>query len=339
MRNSVGVVLVAGLALSLAGAARAQDRDANGKAVEKLKTAIDDSYSYRDRLKIDWKKRFEEYEPRFLGAANKEEFIKVAMEILSAAKDMHIWIKDGNKTIGTHKMELKPNFNPRLLPKLMPQIKQVGKIAVIGGWPDGVRYVAIGTWDDRDPTSMKAAIGAVREAAEAKAPLIIDVRPNTGGNEMNARAVASFFVSKPTAYSKHVTRSKGKDSAVQERVIQPDRAGVRHPGPCVVLMGPANMSSCESFLLMMGAAGCKLIGARSAGSSGNPKPHDLGNGVVVMLPSWRDLSMDGKGLEGVGVTPDIVVDAKADEFKTADPVLAKALEHLRSQTASQRPAQ
>jgi Periplasmic protease len=185
---------------------------------------------------------------------------------------------------------------------------------------------------------MKTVIGAVKEAAEAKAPLIIDVRPNTGGNEMNARAVASFFVSKPTAYSKHVTRSKGKDSPVQERMVQPDRSGVRHPGPCVVLMGPANMSSCESFLLMMRAAGCKLIGARSAGSSGNPKPHDLGNGVVVMLPSWRDLSMDGRGLEGVGVEPDIVVDAKAEEYRTADPVLAKALEHLRSQTALQRPA-
>jgi len=156
MRDSVGIVFIAGLTLAVAWESRAQDRDANGKAFEKLKTAIDESYSYRDRLKVDWKKRFEEFELRFLAATGKEEFIKVAVEFLGAAKDPHLWIKDGNKIIGTHKMELKPNINPRLLPKLMPQVKQIGRIAVTGEWPDGVRYVAIGTWDDRDSASMKA---------------------------------------------------------------------------------------------------------------------------------------------------------------------------------------
>jgi hypothetical protein len=321
--------LIAAVGL-LTGSASAQDRSVNGTAVERLKRAIDQDYSYRDRLKIDWEKRFEEFEPRFLAAADTVAFEQVVKEFLSAAKDPHIWINDGKRNLGAHQLDLRPNVNARLIPKLMPQWKQHGKIAVTGSWPDGVRYVAFGTWDDRDPTSMKAAIAAVKEAAEAKAPLIIDVRPNSGGNEMNARAVAAFFVSKPTTYGKHVTRSKGKDSAEQKRVLPPDPTGVRHPGPCVVLMGPANLSSCESFLLMMRAGGCKLVGAKSAGSSGNPKPHDLGNGLKVFLPSWRDLSLDGGGIEGVGVAPDIVVDAKPEEFRTADPVLAKALEKIRS---------
>jgi Peptidase family S41 len=322
---------IAGLVatLVLVDAIRSQDSAANSKAAETLLAAIERDYSYHDRLGIDWTKRWGQFKERFQTAPDKDEFARITVEFLSAAEDLHIWIKDGNRTIGTHKADLRPNFNPRLLPKLMPQLKQIGRIAVVGGWPDGVRYVAFGTWDDRDPASMKKAIAAVKEAAEAKAPLIIDVRPNTGGNEIRAREVAAFFVSKSTTYGKHVTRSKGKDSPVQERVLTPDRSAVVHPGPCVVLMGPANMSSCESFLLMMRAAGCKLIGARSAGSSGNPKPHDLGNGLVMMLPSWRDLSMDGKGLEGVGVTPDVVVETKPTEFTTSDPVLAKALEHLR----------
>jgi hypothetical protein len=319
--------------LVFVGTVCSQDQAGNAKAVETLRRVLDNDYSHRDRLKIDWKNRFEEFEPKFLAAADKDQFAKIAVEFLSVAKDPHLWIRGGNRNIGTHKVNLQPNMNPRLLPKLMPQLKQIGKIAVVGDWPDGVRYVAFGTWDDRDPASLKTAIAAVKEAAEAKAPLIIDVRPNTGGNEMRAREVAGFFVSKPTAYGKHVTRSKGKDSPVQERVLTPDKSGVLHPGPCVVLMGPANMSSCESFLLMMRAAGCTLIGARSAGSSGNPKPHDLGNGLVLMLPSWRDLSMEGKGLEGVGVEPDITVETTPATFTKSDPVLAKALEHLRSKSS------
>jgi hypothetical protein len=327
----IGTTVFTGIvgAAMFAGEASAQDQAANAKAVEQLRSAIDDAYSYRDRLKIDWKRRFEEFTPRFLGAADKDAFAKIAVEFLSVAKDPHLWIKDGARTIPTHRLNLQPNINPRVLPKLMSQIKQVGKIAVLGSWPDGIRYIAIGTWDDRDPASMTTVVGAVKEAAEAKAPLIIDVRPNFGGNEMNARAVASYFIDKPTVYGKHATRSKGKESNVLERVIHPDPSGVRHAGPCVVLMGPANMSSCESFLLMMRAAGCKLVGARSAGSSGNPKPHDLGNGLVAMVPSWRDLSLDGKGLEGVGVEPDVLVESKPSDFADADPVLAKALEMLR----------
>jgi hypothetical protein len=33
--------------------------------------------------------------------------------------------------------------------------------------------------------------------------------------------------------------------------------------------------------------GCKLVGGKSYGSSGNPKPTDLGNEVTVFLPSWK----------------------------------------------------
>src|SRR5687767_2448086 len=170
----------------LSGSAFAQDRAANQSAVERLKRAIDQDYSYRDRLKIDWAKRFEEFEPRFLAAADKAAFEQVAKEFLCAAKDPHIWINDGKRNLGTHQLDLRPNFNPRLLSKLLPQWKQQGKVGVTGSWPDGVRYVAIGTWDDRDRNTMSALIAAVKDAAEVKAPLIIDVRPNSGGNEMNA---------------------------------------------------------------------------------------------------------------------------------------------------------
>jgi len=330
--STTGLIVLAGLLLCLilAGRALGQGRASNSVAAERLRLAVERDYSYRDRLQIDWKKRYDDYQPRLLAAGDKEEFAQATVAFLSAAKDLHIWLKDGERTIGTHRADLSPNANPRVLPRLMPQLKQYGRTVVVGGWPDGIRYVLIATWDDRDPAAMKEAVAAVKEAAAARAPLIIDVRANSGGDEVRARQVAAFFVTKPTVYAKHMMRAKGKDLPPQERVLNPDPTGVRHPGPCVVLMGPANISSCESFLLMMRAAGCTLIGSKSPGSSGNPKPHDLGNGLVVWLPSWRNLSADGRELEGVGIDPDIVVDARPGDFTTSDPVLRKALEHLRS---------
>jgi C-terminal processing protease CtpA/Prc len=103
-----------------------------------------------------------------------------------------------------------------------------------------------------------------------------------------------------------------------------------------VLSGPAVMSSNESFLLMMKQVpGTVIVGSRSQGSSGNPKPFDLGNGVTAFLPSWMDLTTDGHELEGVGIAPDIEVNVSANDFKDSDPVLAAALEHLRKGGAKQ----
>ena len=80
-------------------------------------------------------------------------------------------------------------------------------------------------------------------------------------------------------------------------------------------MGPASMSSCESFLLMMKQVpGCTLVGQRSYGSSGNPQPVDLGNGVTAFVPSWKDLRPDGTCLEGEGVEPDVEVKAGPRDF-------------------------
>jgi C-terminal processing protease CtpA/Prc len=91
------------------------------------------------------------------------------------------------------------------------------------------------------------------------------------------------------------------------------------------------MSSCESFLLMMKQVpGCKLVGGKSYGSSGNPKPFDLGNGVTVFLPSWQDLRLDGSLLEGEGIAPDISVQTTEADLLTKDPVLDAALAYLRS---------
>ncbi|MBM3967861.1 MAG: hypothetical protein FJ308_22820 [Planctomycetes bacterium] len=182
----------------------------------------------------------------------------------------------------------------------------------------------IATWDDRDPQAFEGAIQAIEEATKAKAPVIIVVRANMGGNEMNARRVASYFVKERKEYAKHVTRGNGVDSETGTRTFDPHPDKQFHPGPCVVLIGGANISSCESFLDMMRVAGATLIGEPTPGASGNPKPFDLGNGVVLFVPSWRNITLDGAETKGVGTKPDVEVIVDFSCFQTEDPVLAKA---------------
>jgi carboxyl-terminal processing protease len=95
-------------------------------------------------------------------------------------------------------------------------------------------------------------------------------------------------------------------------------------------MGVGNMSSCEAFLMMMKRVpDCTLVGSKSYGSSGNPKPHGLSNGVTVYLPSWKSMLPDGTEFEGKGIEPDVHVETTPDDFREKDPVLEAALEILR----------
>ena len=96
------------------------------------------------------------------------------------------------------------------------------------------------------------------------------------------------------------------------------------------------MSSNEAFVLMMKQArDAIIVGQKTYGSSGNPKPHDLGNDVTIMLPSWQVLRPDGSCWEGEGIAPDVPVPCTSRDFETRDPTLYKALELLRSKIAKQ----
>ena len=302
----------------------------NRDAIQTLRRAIDDDYAYRDLRDVDWDAKFKEAAQRLESAATPAAFARAAGAMLAHGKDLHVWLTAGGQTYASHRRQVTPNFNPRALPRLVPDLKQHGTTVLTGRFDDGIAYVAIGTWENREPASLDAALAAVKAATDAKAKaLIVDVRPNSGGDELLARRFAGCFVDKPTVYSKNTTRADGEWSPVYDRAVSPTAGRARYKGKVFVLMGPANMSSCESFLLMMKQAGATLVGERSYGSSGNPKPHDLGNGVTVFLSSWKDLLPDGTTLEGKGVAPDVEVKSKPAEFATTDPVLEAALKLAR----------
>lgn len=119
---------------------------------------------------------------------------------------------------------------------------------------------------------------------------------------------------------------------MHERAVTPTGDHPLSDARVAVLIGPAVMSSCESFVLMMrhGAEGrAKLIGSRTFGSTGRPMPLELSPGaygVTVLLPSWVDYDVDGTVVEGNGVRPDIEVRYTRDR---EDEVLERAVEELK----------
>ena len=314
-------------------AAPALPMEEKQQAIKELRKSIDESYAYRDLRRLDWDKIFAEHASRLEGAASWDKFAQACAQLLSAARDIHINLEtaDGD-TIPTFRRDVRPNFKFAQVKSQIPDLKTHNRGVASGRLADGIGYILIGSWSGGKNSDLEPAFEALKEFANAPG-LIIDVRPNAGGNEDLAREFAGCFHQKPAVYSRNLIRDASQTNGFTklfDRQVEPTADKPAISIPVMVLMGPANMSSCESFLLMMRAAPkVLLVGDRSYGSSGNPKPHEIGGGIKVLLPSWKDFMPDGTLLEGHGILPDISVPPGADDLEGSDPVLDMALARLR----------
>ncbi len=298
-------------------------------AVETLRKTIGDHYSYRDRVVKDWDALFAASGPALKAARTPDAFAAEVARFLKPANDPHLTVRVGDQLIPTTDFKLLPNGDGQKLEKAVPAWRRVNTVLVTGRFEDGIGYLLIPTWQGAD-AEFQAVHQALDSMKDARA-LILDMRFNSGGDERTAIRVAARFASRPKVFAKQRVRDPASPdgwTAVHERTLTPDPDPERRfKGRVAVLMGARCFSSNESFLLMMRAAGARLIGGKSYGSSANPKPHDLGGGVALLVPSWEAQDADGRPFEGVGIAPDehVAFDPKAP----GDSVLAAALAWLR----------
>lgn len=327
-----GALLACAFSLAaLLGEARSLSPEQNQEAAQRLRRAIDEHYSHRDRVVRDWDARFAAAASQLTGAKSAEEFAEHTAKLLSAAEDPHLNVLVGGRTLPTFQRRVERNGDPKRLPKVLASLKQESNSVVTGRAREGIGYILIAQWPAADSPLMAPVHAAIDAFIAEKVPaVIIDVRVNSGGNDLSALAIAERFVRQPV----EVCRVRARNPAApggwtpwQPRALKPAAEGKRYVGRVAVLSGRACMSSNESFLLMMRAAGAKLIGARSYGSSGNPKPHDLGNGVTVLVPSWELIDAKGQPIEGRGIEPDIAVEPGD---APGDGVIAAAVAALRA---------
>jgi hypothetical protein len=259
-----------------------------------------------------------------LGNANREDFVDAAQRMLAPLRDVHISVEtpDGRNYVVVPNPHA-PNWNDAAIRKRLTKTildtpeHLVGRMGKIG-------YARIGTFAQAH--GFDRVEKALDRLEDARA-LILDVRPNAGGDEKLAWRIAARFTDREIVYGKAQVRDP----------TLPGRTGFGPPFPrklkgkrrddrkVVVLQGPYCVSSTEWFVLMMCAAGKTTLGLPTRGSTGNPKPFKVFPDVAVLVPTWRGMTVDDEPIENVGVPPQIRV--KGSHW-TGDPTLEKALEIL-----------
>lgn len=309
----------------------AEQRVRNALAFSKLGELLDSRYSYRDRLIKDWAALRQQHREELVGVRTDRAFAVAAAKMLAGARDRHLSLRYRETEVPTYSPLVESLYRTFAVRRVFT-LDAISPRAFRAETKDGIGYLLITGWQENvDPERL---VGAITEMMAAKA-LILDVRMSTGGDERIARQIASWFVKGTHVYAGSRARiGPGDDGfgAIKESKIVGHE--VAYDRPVAVLAGPRVMSANESFLLMMKKAfDVTIVGQKTAGSSGNSQPYDLGNGVTIMIPSWQALRPDGTCWEGEGIAPDVFVPCTSRDFRDRDPTLDKALELLRARVA------
>ncbi|MDF1661717.1 MAG: S41 family peptidase [Planctomycetota bacterium] len=266
-------------------------------------------FSHFKETELDWQKRAASYREKAKAAKTAQEFVTVVTPLLASLKDSHVWMVDplGKKTY------LYPNRGPltvnfKMVVKQLESPKQLGRISLIGKTKEGYGYIAIASLH-----GSKDVFAKIEKAAKdlRDCPgLIVDLRANGGGQESKAQRIVSYWTDQSRVYGRSKTRSGMKNGVFIEdrkRSIYPIRGLPAYKKPIVVLIGPGCVSSGEGMAMMLRALPqAQLIGESTRGSSGNPAPLLLPNGVTVYYSRWVSMLPSGESFEGKGLSPDIL---------------------------------
>lgn len=311
-----------------------KQRQENRAALAKLRELLPAHYSYYDLRVKNWAKLLAAHEKAIVEAKTTRGFASAVANMLTATEDIHLYLRLGEQTFAAGRRAVDPLYRGNLLQKYF-DVGPAGDNGVYGRDRDGIGYLMIAGWTSAtDTDAIEAALTKLRDCKA----LVIDVRPNSGGDELLARRVATWFVDGTRVYAKNRYRVRAGANGfgpVLERTLDGNTdPGKRFVGPIAVLTSRYVMSSNEAFVLMLRQAkNCTVVGQPTYGSSGNPKPHELPNGVTVVLPSWQSLRLDGTCFEGEGLAPDVEVEVDPAVLTERDPILEKAVELLRAKVA------
>ncbi len=204
-------------------------------------------------------------------------------------------------------------------------------IAESGWLVDGVAYLRITGMPDV-PGGREWTAQFMREHAEARA-LVLDLRRCPGGSVEMMNGILAYLFDEPT-HLLNMDMRPGADTETEQwldgipelRRVETDGGVLRwehwiEPSetpkpdmPVYVLTGFTG-SACEHLTAALRATDrATIIGATTGGAGHFVSFHEFDDGFTVILPIGRTYDpRTGEGWEGVGITPDVVIDAEEAE--------------------------
>lgn len=291
--------------------------------------AFDQTYPYFAFKGVDWSAQRNTYRDQASRAPSVDSLVQLLRAMVAPLNDGHIGFRNpAGSFVGAWTPRGAPNWD----------VRRWSAVVSAAGWTQvkvnlgyarfgDIGYVAIGSWNTSQFS--EADLDGVLATLRTSRALIIDVRPNGGGNDALAFALAGRFASQTIAAGSVRFRSGAGLGAPTQRSVAP-RGPWTWTNPVVLLTGRQCFSSNESFIAAMATLShVWTLGDTTGGGSGNPETRTLGAGWSYLLPRWIEYAPDGHVIEWNGIAPRVYT-----PFDTAgrplahDPIIAAALQRL-----------
>lgn len=312
---------------------------------ELLWREYDAYYSHFIERGIDWDSVYEIYRPRVTPDMGAVPLADLLGEMVVGLEDGHADLVTGSTTYRyTGWYEPYPeNYVPEAIPAYVRRGPSGGAASgavqapgLAYGWlTDRIGYVRIPGFGN---ASVRDGIDVALEALAGTEALVLDIRHNGGGSDLNSDAVIGRFLERRLLAQYHAYRNGPAHDDFTEpiaRYIEP-ASEAPYRGLLAVLTNRRVFSTAEAFVLATDALGRRrytvLVGDTTGGGFGNPLWRELPNGWKFRVPRWKVWSADIVQYEGVGIPPDIPVRiTAADEAALRDPILEAAIDALEGQ--------
>lgn len=293
--------------------------------------AFDRTYPYFEFKRVDWQAQRLAFRTRAAEAPSVDSLVQVLRTMVAPLNDGHIGFNaPGGRYVGAWVPRGQPNWDTRRWSAVVNAAGWTQVKSNLGYTRFGdIGYVSIGGWNSAQFT--EADLDGVLTALRGSRALIVDVRPNGGGNDALAFTFAGRFSAAAIPAGSVRYRSGAGLGTPTPRSVAP-RGPWTWSSPVVLLVGRQCFSSNESFIAAMGTLPhVTTMGDTTGGGSGNPETRALGGGWTYRLPRWIEYGPDGRVIEWNGIAPRVFVPFDtAGRPLASDPIIEAALARLRS---------
>ena len=189
-----------------------------------------------------------------------------------------------------------------------------------------IAYIHILSFTRRTPDELQEAI----EEAEARgvAGILLDVRSNPGGLLVETTQIADMFLDGGV-----IVTEVDRDGTEQTASARPGQSTLL---PIVMLQDEFSASGSELLTAALQENGrATIIGTPSFGKGTVNHVRELSNGGAVYISIARWLTPDRNLIEGLGVTPDIIVEFTIEDIEAGRDVQAERAVDVLRDLASQ----
>ena len=301
---------------------------------DRVHADVESRFSFFDRAQVDWSAVRSAYRDSVERASSRALADQYVGRMVGRLNDYHASLSTPFGAFSAPPIPFPHHFNPSVIDSrylTSPRLSPSGRLRY--GRVDGdLGYIQIATFAGdnwgADIDGVLASFGTVRG-------VIFDIRDNGGGNEGNARTIASRFYDRSRIYrtAKFRDPTASRTSFKAPSNVPLDPAGnQRFTGPVIVITNRFNGSAAEDFVCMMRILPqVWTLGDTTVGNGSNPWVVDYGGGYSLQVPQSQQATPDGFVYQYVGLPPRIAVRwSVADSTGGRDPYLEAAFAHLRT---------